>query len=276
MIELTANFELIHRLPPWLEMWLLVAMVFFTGKIAAAWPLRRELGAAGGMAFGFFWVGMDAAPFVAAFRQQTGRGAPLFHGLLRMALGAVLLWGLTRHLTTPLLQGWCGMVGLVCLLHFGAFEVLAAFWRALGVQVVPIMNQPSRAVSLSDFWGRRWNKAFRDLAHPFIFAPVARHWGLTAALWVSFAGSGLVHELVISIPAGAGYGRPTLYFLLQAAGMTWERRLFKGSHPTGRRDHLQRWLFTHAFTVLPLPLLFHPPFVERVVAPFLHELGALP
>src|ERR1022692_4792814 len=70
-----------------------------------------------------------------------------------------------------------------------------------------------RLASIAEFWGRRWNSAFRDLAHPFVFVPAARRWGLVVALWVSFAVSGFAHELVISVPAGAGFGLPTAYFL---------------------------------------------------------------
>jgi hypothetical protein len=107
-----------------------------------------------------------------------------------------------------------------------------------------------------------------------VFRPVARRFGLGTALWTSFAVSGLVHELVISVPAGAGSGLPTAYFLLQAAGITLERRVFRGAMTAERRT--SRWLFTHAFTALPAFFLFHPPFVERVMIPFLHAIGALP
>jgi alginate O-acetyltransferase complex protein AlgI len=135
------------------------------------------------------------------------------------------------------------------------------------------MNRPAAATSLTEFWGCRWNRAFRDLAHRFIFHPVARRWGATAALWASFAVSGLAHELIISVPAGGGYGLPTAYFLLQAFGIMVERRVFK-SLPVEQR--VPRWLLTHAFTALPAFFLFHPPFVERVMTPFFHAIGALP
>jgi alginate O-acetyltransferase complex protein AlgI len=43
-----------------------------------------------------------------------------------------------------------------------------------------------------------------------------------------------------------------------------------------RAPFLRRWLRTHAFTLLPVFILFHPPFVERVMVPFFQFIGALP
>ena len=93
---------------------------------------------------------------------------------------------------------------------------------------------------------------------------------------------------MISVPAGAGFGLPTGYFLLQALGITlerWRQGVMASSHHTpdkvtaGSRHSLTivpHWLFTHAFTALPAFFLFHPPFVERVMLPFFHAIGALP
>lgn len=163
------------------------------------------------------------------------------------------------------------MVGLILMLHFGSFALLAACWQRNGVPVKAIMNRPAAALSVAEFWARRWNRAFNDLAHPLIFRPIARRWGSHAALWITFGVSGLAHEMLISFPARAGYGRPTLYFLLQALGIALEKRF-----ALGNAGPIPRWLFTHAFTVLPAFVLFHPPFVERVMVPFFHTIGALP
>jgi alginate O-acetyltransferase complex protein AlgI len=85
------------------------------------------------------------------------------------------------------------------------------------------------------------------------------------ALWGVFLISGVVHELVISVPAGGGYGLPTTYFALQAGAIVVEKRY-------QLRGHV--W----AISVIALPafFLFHPRFVERVILPFLTTLGALP
>lgn len=72
-----------------------------------------------------------------------------------------------------------------------------------------------------------------------------------------FLASGLAHELVISIPAKAGWGLPTLYFLIQWGMLALQKRFAS----------IQGRLPTLAFVILPAPLLFHPPFLTDVMAP---------
>ena len=270
MTDMSAETSITGDLPRWALMWLTTGGLFYMAK--AAMLRGAELGGWRKAGFALGWIGMDAAPF----RRDGGRvkraGRPFSMGaaLFNMVLGVVLLWEVARCFSNPLAAGWIGMVGLVFVLHFGVFGLLAAVWRALGVEVTPIMRCPMAATSLAEFWGRRWNLAFRDLAHRLVFTPVSHRWGHKAALWVSFGISGLVHELVISVPASAGYGLPTAYFLLQALGMSLEH----GADRSVRAPFLG-WLRTHAFTVLPAFILFHPPFVERVMVPFFHVIGAL-
>lgn len=88
-----------------------------------------------------------------------------------------------------------------------------------------------------------------------------------------FAASGLIHDLVISLPAHGGYGLPTGYFLLQGLGVTMERSAL------GKRLGLQQgatgWIFMAVVTAAPAFWLFHPPFVLRVILPFMHAIRAL-
>ncbi len=254
------------ELPAWAVMWLLAGVLFFSGKaatLAGLWRREPRLGPALGYTFG--WVGMNPAEWLGARPVDRGRWRegiiPLGHTLV----GAALLWGGARWLTPPWLAGWCGMVGLILMWHFGLFSLLAVFWQRRGRAVRPIMHNPAAAVTVAEFWGRRWNRAFRDLAHPFIFRPMQRRWGAAAGLWAGFLVSGLAHELVISVPARGGYGGPTGYFLFQALALTVEKRFRLRS----------RW-FTLAATALPAGLLFPPPFVERVMIPFFQYIGALP
>src|SRR5262249_38299146 len=126
----------------------------------------------------------------------------------------------------PLLRGWFGMLGIILLLHFGLFEVLAYCWRRMGVDAEPVMHAPLLSTSLGEFWGKRWNTAFHELAHKLAFQPLAGPLGPAGATLVVFFISGLVHELVISLPARGGYGLPTAYFVLQGCGVLAERSRF--------------------------------------------------
>lgn len=135
------------------------------------------------------------------------------------------------------------------------------------------MNRPLVSESLGEFWGRRWNTAFRDLTHRFLFRPLTRRIGVRAGLAGGFVFSGLVHDLVISWPAGGGYGGPTLFFAIQGVGMLVERSRF--GHGVGLGHGVRGWLFAMLTILLPAPLLFHTPFVDGIVVPFMHFMGVL-
>jgi hypothetical protein len=88
-----------------------------------------------------------------------------------------------------------------------------------------------------------------------------------------FVISGLIHDLVISLPAGAGYGLPTTYFLLQGAGVTVEHSSF--GKRLGLGEGVHGWIFMAALVAGPVFWLFHPWFVLRVMIPFMHAIHAL-
>jgi predicted DCC family thiol-disulfide oxidoreductase YuxK len=180
-------------------------------------------------------------------------------------LGAMLLFGVARFAHQRLFAGWIGMTGIVLILHFGLFHLLAIGWRNAGRDAEPIMDAPLCSKTVSEFWGRRWNAAFNRLALDFVFRPLARRRGTTIATLAAFLVSGLIHELVISLPAGADYGLPTAYFLLQGIGILTERAL----------PQIRGQIFTIVITALPVFWLFHPPFVRNVILPFMKALGAL-
>jgi hypothetical protein len=220
-----------------------------------------------------FWPGMDAEAFLDVSR-RTKR--PSFRSwtftLSKTAIGATLIWYVSPRIANPLLQGWVGMLGIIFLLHFGIFHLIALVWQALGVDAEPIMHFPLASQSLSEFWGKRWNMGFRQLTFDLVFDPLRRPLGVAAATFASFVMSGLIHELVISVPARAGYGLPTFYFALQGAGVLLERSRI------GKRWRLHRgmrgWFFAVLLAACPAYWLFHPWFVTRVIVPFLHAIGA--
>jgi hypothetical protein len=165
------------------------------------------------------------------------------------------------------------MLGLILLLHFGSFEIVALFWQSHGVAAAPIMRSPLRSSSLGEFWGKRWNLGFRQLAHELIFRPASRAIGVAASGFLVFLVSGLIHDLVISLPARGGYGLPTLYFVLQGVGVTIERSRF--GRWLGLAHGARGWCFMIVILTAPVYWLFHPWFVSRVILPFMLAIRAL-
>jgi hypothetical protein len=263
--------------PPWLVMWLLAAGLYAGLKWLTWWQTPAAAPWWRHAAYLVLWPGMDAPAFLgAAERQRVERptaGEWLF-AAAKLLLGAALVW-VVSPLVSPewdLARGWIGMVGFVFIAHFGVIHLASCLWRSLGIDARPLMNWPIAATSVSDFWGRRWNTAFRDLTHRFFFVPLERRVGAGWALAIGFLASGLVHDLVISVPAGAGYGLPTLYFLLQGGAIFAQRSRL------GRTLGLaRRWrgrLFAIVVVLGPAGMLFHPPFVRSVVLQLLDVIGA--
>lgn len=265
-----------NRLPAWGFMWLLAAAVFAGLKWQSWWETGSRLFNTRSIPYLLAWPGMDAKTFLDP-PQRHSRLA-VYEWLAAMAktlLGIALLWGLAHTIPPeyPLVRGWIGLFGLILLLHFGTFHLLALFWQLMGVNAQPIMDRPLASSSLSEFWGKRWNLGFRQLAFDIIFRPLHRRIGVVATSLLVFLASGLIHDLVISVPARGGYGLPTAYFLLQGIGVSVERSAF--GKKAGLRDGITGWLFLFVVAAGPAFWLFHPPFVMRVILPFMHAIRAL-
>ena len=263
----------------WVFMWVLAFAIFMSCKWLT-WVRAWSEGGMGGigrtLGYLFLWPGMDAKPFVNE-GESASKPAPrdwLAAGF-KLLLGVVIMWGLVpiASIAGPISAGWCGMIGLVFMLHFGSFHLLALAWRSHGVAAEPIMRAPAASTSLSAFWSERWNRGFNQLAHDLIFRTTFRRIGVVWSMLLVFLASGLIHDLVISVPAGALFGLPTAYFLLQGFGVLIERSHF------GRRVGLNHgaagWIFMFVFTVGPACWLFHKPFINKVMNPFLKSIGAL-
>jgi predicted DCC family thiol-disulfide oxidoreductase YuxK len=222
------------------------------------------------------WVSRAAKQLSANLPSHAGRMPALsakrrsiVGATAKILLGAVLLFGLARFASHPLLTGWIGMIGMILVLHFGIFALLAIAWRAYGLDVQPIMDAPLNSTSLGEFWGGRWNGPFNQLAFENVFRPVARSTGPILGTIVAFLASGLIHELVISLPARTGYGLPTAYFLLQSCGVIIQHRAPR------IRYGMAGQFFTALIVGVPAFWLFHPPFVRNVILPFMKAIGAL-
>lgn len=265
--------------PPWILMWAIAVSLWLGLKWATlvdAWRVGLRPSVRRVLAYLFAWPNTDALSFL---NKVEVPDKPVVRdwlsGFANTSLGIALLYTGVRlaYPVSPLLSGWTGMIGLVFILHFGIFKLLALAWRHAGTNATLLMRCPIASMSLAEFWGRRWNTGFSGPARSLLHAPLARGIGPVAATACVFLVSGLVHESVISLPAGGGYGLPTVYFLLQAIGLQIERSR------VGRRLGLGRgfrgWAFALAMAAGPALLLFHPVFVREVILPFLAAIGGL-
>ena len=261
---------------PWVLMWTLALTLLVGSKWWAlwrSWTRGAVIGLKGCLAYLLLWPGMDVTPFTGdANRAAKPATSAWLAAGSKTGAGVALIWAAAPQITDPLLAGWCGMVGMILVLHFGSFHLIALAWQSAGVPARPLMDAPIRSTSLSEFWSGRWNRGFNDLIHLLLFKPSHRYLGVPGAVMLAFLVSGVLHDLVISVPAGAAHGLPTAYFLLQGLGVLLERSNI------GRKVNLSQgitgWCYMVLVTAAPLPLLFHEPFVLVVIHPFLQAIGA--
>ena len=263
-------------LPRWAGMWLIACTMYAGLKWLSWWDARSiRVPVWRHAAYLFAWPGMDAPTFLGnSSRCRSPTSREWLAAAIKLGCGAALVWFLAPRVgrDNDWLFGWVAMVGLILLLHCGLFHLLSCAWRAIGVDARPLMNSPLLATGVADFWGRRWNIAFRDLTHRFVFLPLTKRLGPRWALTVGFVISGLIHELAITIPVGSGYGGPTVFFTIQAAALFVERSAW------GRRFGLGRgvvgWSFAAVTLIGPVGLLFPTAFVTEIIVPFCRFIGA--
>lgn len=247
---------------------LAIIVVLFAGMkavVAAQWAARGvRLPPLRLLAFVTLWPGMRPQVF-AGFRASRSRaGAMVRRGLAHLAagLGLTLLARLvfartgSHTLATILL-----LPGLSLILHFGVFGLLAGSWRYAGANTSPLFRNPLRSRSLTEFWSERWNLAFSEMTAVAVYGPIAVRLGRSAGLLAAFVASGLAHEAAISLPVRAGHGGPLAYFVLHGLLVLGERRW----RPPG----VWARLWTVGALTLPLPLLFHRPFLQAIAWPLL-------
>ncbi|MBC7773077.1 MAG: hypothetical protein H7210_11315 [Pyrinomonadaceae bacterium] len=264
-------------LAPWVRLIVLDLTLFFIFKaITARRALRQmpDVPASRIASYCFLWVGMNARAFLSPV-PHAHRPAlrDWIFAALKVVVGLVLVGVVLRHVPRQwwVVRDWTALLGLGLSVPFGLFHLMALAWQAAGVHARPIMDRPFWSVSLGEFWGRRWNLAVHDLMHDLTFRPLLRRLGMRGAVAVVFILSGLFHELVLSLPAGGGFGLPTLFFTLQLAGVAFERT------PTGRRLGLGRgWtgrVFVWVLTITPAYAVFHRAVLDNVMFPWLEKLG---
>ena len=227
------------------------------------------------------WFGMRAE----VFRNVPGRSSTdwseyIWRGLIRFFAGIALVvaaW-VVAHSGSSVAADiapwrlWTATVlllpGLSLIVHFGCFNLVVGFWRYFGARCSSLFRAPLKSRSLSEFWGRRWNLAFSEMTALAVFRPLKQLPGNAKRVTIiattgAFLFSGMLHELAISVPVGAGFGLPMLYFAIQGIGTLLEKRIaFLQSAFFGT-------IWTMVWVMLPLPILFHRPFLEGCVWPII-------
>lgn len=276
-VVISAVLAAAWRGPAWVLMWLIAFAIYAGCKwLTHSEPLPHgmDVPATTRLLYVLVWPGMSLEEFAGPPpTREPGRRTPRWLApAAKTMVGAGLVWFAVPAIPAEdgLLRGWVGMVGIILMLHFGTFHLLALALQSVNLHARVNMQAPTRARSLADFWGNRWNTAFNVLADRYGFRPLTRRVGPRAALAVVFLASGLLHEVVITLPARGGYGLPTAYFALQAVGLLVERV------PWIRRRPWLRRLFAWCVLLVPLGCLFPPVFVRNVILPMLDAIGANP
>ena len=233
---------------------------------AAALAGRRRPRGIGLLVFLFAWPGVIPDCFRERQPAQIIESGRFLAAWARMGLGAasvILLAAFAPRIPDRLL-GLAGIAAILLTIHLGVCDVLPWLLRWGGFGVPLLFDRPWAAASLTEFWSRRWNLAFVEMNRRFFLRPLYRYCGKSGAPVAVFALSGVLHELALSFPAGAGWGLPLGYFLLQGVLVAIEKRF---------RIVNRAW--TWFWLIAPSPWLFHEPFRRNLIVPLYRGLHAL-
>ena len=240
----------------------LVLLFTFKGSSLFLQPREkvRTMSRSGLAWFSLAWPGIDSEPFSERPIPSIEDGKRFATGIAKAILGVLaflLVAGFSERLGL-VASGWLGIVCLLTIFHLGLSDCLTELTQAIGWKVKPLFESPLRSSSLSNFWSQRWNRPFVELNKIFFLPWLVQRLGMRSAIFVIFLISGLLHELAISYPAGAGWGMPFGYFAFQGLMVLFERKM-KVRGP----------IWVAMVVLLPVPILFHPAFREAIILPFL-------
>ena len=221
------------------------------------------------LCFTLGWLGMRPYLFSTLGNKPiAGGGRIMLHGIIRIIIGLGLIaTGISIFETSGLTATLFFLIGLSLVLHFGISRIQTGFWRLLGVNAQILFREPFKSKSLGEFWSFRWNLAFSEMTTIALLRPLKPVLSDHLAVLFCFVLSGVFHEIAISVPVNAGYGLPTLYFLIHGLMISLENKtFFKNLSIAGKRIWTIFWL------IVPAPLLFHLPFIKGIVWPFFSEI----
>lgn len=220
--------------------------------VYAEWAGPRRLPLLHYVVFAFLWFGMDPGAFGKRRAGLEWKGDVLLGGVLAVA-GTLAAWWVASMTWRPVLLMF---LPLSLAFHFGVLRMLKGALRAAGFPVRTLFPNFLETRGIGDFWSKRWNVGYSQMMQRLVGRPVQGRLGEGAGVMAVFVGSGMLHELAITLPVRSGYGGPTLYFALHGLLTLFERKL---GRPIGRIQALLA-------VTLPVGLLFPPAFREEVIA----------
>lgn len=205
------------------------------------------------------WQFFFLSPFLSARPHPARATTPIGWVAVKFVLASASLTLVVLFANQFLIPlNWWRLVLIAPLVYF-LTEVLGAFgemlFSGLAVPVFPIHNHPLRAVSIGDFWGRRWNIWVQDWLRDITAGHTKN---LKSKLFLTFFASGLFHELMGNLPwylyyRESYFGNMMLYFTIQGLGLWIEKRWVR-RFPTWVRR-----LYLWALVILPAPIFMNKP-----------------
>ena len=187
-------------------------------------------------------------------------------GLIILVLGIYVANTLTEHLVfAGLLMIW----GLGLCFHMGLALLNSCALQLFKIESPVLCKSPIKSKNLRDFWSVRWNRAFSDFMRVVFLKKYGKRLGSLGSILLIFCLSGIIHELVITIPLGRLYGLPFLYFLIQGVGMILEKKYANNWKP------LYKKMWAYSFLIGPILLLFPIPFLEMIAASIRDLVGRI-
>ena len=154
-------------------------------------------------------------PLVAVGWAGVYYGSPLFPGtfklIVRWVMGALFAYAAVELVVS----------------------VVIILYGLLGIDPRPLHDDPIRSKTLTEFWGRRWNRAVHRFLKQTVFVPVARRGYTELGLALTFLVSAFIH-FAFMLPAVGPFWASVMgaFFVLQLPFLWAERALGVARWPT--------------------------------------------
>ena len=202
--------------------------------------------------FSAMWLGMDPSCFLGKRRVCEWRTHAITGGSC-VIVGCILWYACYYFQLSNVVLLFIPMSMVV---HFGILRLITAFWRMQGFPVRVLFRNPLKMRGFRDFWGARWNLAYSTMVARTVKQPLTPILGEKWSVLAVFFISGLLHELAITVPVQAGYGLPTLIFLIHGLLTMIEKK-----------NSASNAVFCAFLLVTGLPYLFNEKFQTEVIVP---------